>query len=425
MSTEVSNHGKYVPTKRGILSDISKTFDVLGWIAPVILPMKVLFQQLWKLEVKWDDPIPEPLRLCHQTWREELPLLADMALPRCYFLPEAALTLQLHGFSDASKKAFSAVIYIRATYEHSSPTCMLVVAKTRVAPLKPRTIPELELCGATLLAELLATTRTTLNISSEQVTAWCDSTIVLCWLNNCPSRYKTFVGNRITTVTSFLSPSVWHHVPSEENPADCASRGLSARELREHKLWWSGPPWLLMEPIAVPRHPQKSELDQLQTEEAKASTCLAVSSEPALWLAHRYSSYRTLTHVTAWVLRAAYNFLAPIKLHPLNKDSYVTVDEIKSALKFLQKSSQQRTFPSEIKQLTASPPQTLISTSHILSLNLFMVKDGLLHVGSRLSKAPIPFSQKHPVMLSSRDIFIQLIFRDRHITLSHCGPTLL
>ena len=302
---------------------------------------------------------------------------------------------------------------------------MLVVAKTRVGPLKTRTIPELELCGATLLAELLVTTRTTLNIPPEQVTAWCDSTIVLCWLNNCPSRYKTFVGNRNTTVTSCFSPSVWHHVPSEEKPADCASRGLSARELREHKLWWSGPPWLLMEPIGVPRQPQKSELDQLQTEGAKASTCLAVSSEPAVWLAHRYSSYRTLTHVTAWVLRAAYNFLAPIKLHPLNKDSHVTVDEIKSALNFLQKSSQKRTFPSEIKQLTTSPPQTLSSTSQILSLNPFMGKDGLLHIGGRLSKAPIPFSEKYPVMLSAKDILTQLIFIHRHLTLSHCGPTLL
>ena len=82
MSTDVLTQGTFSPTKRGILSDISKTFDVLGWIAPVILPMKMLLQELWKLKVDWDDPLQEPLRVSHQIWRDELPLLADLELSR-------------------------------------------------------------------------------------------------------------------------------------------------------------------------------------------------------------------------------------------------------------------------------------------------------------------------------------------------------
>ena len=366
MSTDVSTQGKFAPTKMGILSDVSKTFDVLGWITPVILPMKIMFQQLWQLKVNWDDPIPESLRLSHQTWRDELPLLADLELPRCYFLPEASLTVQLHGFIDASEKAYAAVVYLRATYQNSPPTCRLVVAKSRVALLKQRTIPELELCGAVLLADLLETTKNTLDIPSEQVTAWCDSTVVLCWLRNSPAWYRTFIANRITTATSCFSPSMWYHVPTDDNPADCASRWLSARELREHALWWSGPPWLRLEPIAVPRQPQRSDLDALQDQVAKPSTCMVVSSAPAVWLAHRYSSYRTLTHVTAWVRRAAHNFLAPIKLHPPNRDEDLTVDKVKAAITFLLKCSQKRTFPAEISQLTASPPKPVNSSSHII-----------------------------------------------------------
>ena len=244
MSTDVSQTSKFAPTKRGILSDVSKTFDVLGWITPAIIPMKMLFQQLWQLKVGWDDELPESIKLCHQTWRDELPLLADLQLPRCYFLPEEALTTQLHGFSDASEGAYAAVVYLRTTYRNSNPTCCLVVAKSRVAPLKQRTIPELELCGAVLLAGLLETTSNTLNIPADQVTAWCDSTIVLCWLRNSPARYRTFIANRITTATTHFPPSIWFHVPTDDNPADCASRGLSARELRDHPLWWKGPPWL-------------------------------------------------------------------------------------------------------------------------------------------------------------------------------------
>ena len=44
MSTDVQLPVAFKSTKRGIISDVAKTFDILGWIAPVILPMKVLFQ---------------------------------------------------------------------------------------------------------------------------------------------------------------------------------------------------------------------------------------------------------------------------------------------------------------------------------------------------------------------------------------------
>ena len=136
MSVEIHCQGKFTPTKRGILSDISKTFDVLGWITPVILPMKILMQQMWDPEVKWDDPLPEDLRVKHQNWRDELPLLDEIELGRCYYLPEKTVEIQMHGFSDASEQAFAAVIYLRATYRNSPPTVKLVVAKSRVAPKK-------------------------------------------------------------------------------------------------------------------------------------------------------------------------------------------------------------------------------------------------------------------------------------------------
>ena len=83
MSTDVQLPVDFKSTKRGIIADVARTFDVLGWIAPVILPMKVLFQQLWELKLGWDDEVPAPLKLSHERWRKELPLLADIELPRC------------------------------------------------------------------------------------------------------------------------------------------------------------------------------------------------------------------------------------------------------------------------------------------------------------------------------------------------------
>ena len=373
MSTDVSTQGKFAPTKRAILSDVSKTFDVLGWITPVILPMKRLFQELWQLKVDWDDPLPENLKLSHQIWREELPLLADLELSRCYYLPEASLSVQLHGFSDASEKAYAAVVYLRSTYQNSPPTCRLVVAKSRVAPLKQRTIPELELCGAVVLTDLLESTQNTLDLATEQVTAWSDSTIVLCWLQNSSARYKTFVANRITSATNHFPPSMWYHVPTEENPADCASRGMSARELREHELWWSGPPWLKLDPVAVPKQPQKADLESLQDQGAKPNTCMLLTSIPTVWLAHRCRSYNKLVKVTAWVHRAYYNFSAKIHHHPLKTNPHLSVEEVSTSEIFLIKRSQRRTFPKQIRLLTASPPKSLPLSSHIISLHPFSI----------------------------------------------------
>ena len=77
-----------------------------------------------------------------------------------------------------------------------------------------------------------------------QVVAWTDSTIVIHWLDGSPRRFKTYVGNRISFILRRLPSKNWHHVRGEQNPADCASRGLCPKELSEHDLWWFGPAWM-------------------------------------------------------------------------------------------------------------------------------------------------------------------------------------
>ena len=317
------------------------------------------------------------------------------------------------------------MVYLRATYKNSPPTCRLVVAKTRVAPLKQLTIPRLELCGATLLSKLLNSTRQTLDIPLDATHAWCDSTIVLAWLDGSPRRYQTYVGNRISTVTSLIPPSAWKHVPTKDNPADCASRGMAAEELKTHSLWWHGPSWLHHLPVSIPRQPHKNELRELQDTEARPSVCHVLQAAPATWLAARYSSYRTLLHVTAWVIRYANNFLSVIRDKAYIRGEDLTVPDIEAAEVFLCKSSQKRSFPAELHCLKAHPPKPIFSNSHLLVLHPRMAQDGLLHVGGRLARASIPLEQRCPIILSSKDIYTRLLFDFYHIYLKHCGPTLL
>ena len=115
-----------------------------------------------------------------------------------------------------------------------------------------------------MLSELLAHTSDILQVPKENIHGWCDSTIALSWLRSCPSRYHTFVANRVASAARNVQPSVWLHIPTDQNPADCASRGLSATELKDHHLWWEGPPWLLLKPEFVPPQPKAIEIEKAQ-----------------------------------------------------------------------------------------------------------------------------------------------------------------
>ena len=72
-------------TKRGLVSDVAKTFDALGWFSPSTIKAKILMQQLWELKVDWDDPVPDEIHDAWLQWRNELHLLSQKAIPLCYF----------------------------------------------------------------------------------------------------------------------------------------------------------------------------------------------------------------------------------------------------------------------------------------------------------------------------------------------------
>ena len=101
-------------------------------------------------EAGMDDPVPNKYQASHKVWRDQLKLLAEIQLPRCYFTSEPTLSIDLHGFSDASEAAYAAVVYVRATYQTQPPTYRLVMAKTKVAPVTTLSKARLEFCGAAL-----------------------------------------------------------------------------------------------------------------------------------------------------------------------------------------------------------------------------------------------------------------------------------
>ena len=391
MAAQVQLPENYTSTKRGIISDTAKSFDVLGWLAPFIIKMKILFQDLWKLEKKigWDDPLERHLADQHKEWREQLSLLKDLTLTRCYFSAGTIKTVQLHGFSDASEAACAAVVYLRATYEDGSTSCRLVVAKTRVAPIKTVTIPRLELCAAEMVAELLALTQGALKIPDVQLWAWSDSTIAIAWLRRTPSLFKTYVANRVASAARNVSQEAWLHVPTLENPADCASRGISAEELKEHSLWWNGPPWLLLEPISIPTQPDATKYKEHNDLEVKPPAVHSISAVPDTGWQNKFNSYIKLLHVTAYLFRFCRNLKAAVKGDQPDRTPVLSPAEVKAAELILFKNSQARAFGEELKRLTADSPAPMKGNSPLRLVHPFISKEGLLLVGGRLNRSTL------------------------------------
>ena len=237
-----------------MLSDIAKTFDVLNWFSPSIIQIKILLQCVWEQKVGWDDLLPSEIRDTWLWWRMELTPLSDRPIPRYYFPKQVYIQfVQLHGSSDASEEVYSGVVYLCMVDSLQHVDNSLVTSKTKVTAIKLLTIPQLELCGAHLLARLLHHVCQVFHVSVNSIFTWTDSIIVLSCLSGSPRHFKTYVGNRISHIIELIPPSQWNHVSGVDNPTDCVSRGLFPSELLDLELWWDEPAWLKSPPSDWPQ----------------------------------------------------------------------------------------------------------------------------------------------------------------------------
>ena len=213
-------------TKRKILSEISKIFDPLGLLGPIILFAKKLLQDIWKAKVDWDESIPSTAHYAWMTFCAQLHSINQISFRRLAICKDS-LKVQLHGFCDASEAGYGACIYVRSQTPNGSHETVLLCSKSRVAPTKTRTIPRLELCAMQLLSNLYEQVIGAINIKFDAVHLWSDSSIALNWARAEPCTLKVFVANRVMDVQSKTETSQWNHVRSHDNPADALSRDQS------------------------------------------------------------------------------------------------------------------------------------------------------------------------------------------------------
>lgn len=377
-----------------------------------------MLQRVWEERVDWDDPVIQ--RIWRQ-WRSELPSLVHKDVPRCYFPKHVqVVSLQIHGFSDASEDAYASVVYFRMVDSAGVVHISLVMAKTKVSPIKRLSIPRLELCGAQVLAKLLHHVREVFKVPLSDVHAWTDSTIVLDWLVGNPRRFKTYVGNRVSEIVDRLPPDRWNHVVGADNPADCASRGVLPLQLLEHKLWWTGPRWLSLEPSQWPKK-YNMPVAELPAEEV-CMTSTTLNREPVLSV-ERYSTFTRVQRIMAWILRFVSNCRPSKRLVPAVGRSCLAMSELVVAERYLVKYSQETYFAGESSSLRAG--KGLPRGSSLLPLHPFVDLDGIIRVGGRERNSSLGYSQMHPILLHGKHCLTRLIVRSEHLRMLHAGPTLV
>ena len=423
-------------TKRSILGTTSKLYDPLGLISPVIILLKIIFQSICKTRVGWDDPVDS---FIHEQW---LKLVQDarkvgvVQLKRHYFSNLSSRDLrsiQLHGFADASEKAYVAVVYLRFETATGTVFTQLVSSKTRVAPMNGETIPRLELLGALVMARLVNTVLKAFDgtLKVDSVFFWSDAQIVLWWIWGVNREFKQFIQNRVVEIRRITKPTQWNYCPTESNPADICSRGLMTSKLITHQLWWSGPeflrkeeewwPSLTMNSVTVTNDDSDPclELKKESMKKQRDSTVVVniasgeVTSEKSVNLERiipleGFSSLQRLMRVTAYVLRFAFN-LKRSRMKETLVDGDITHEEIDQVRELWIKEVQKSVYNDKnFDQVKAS-------------LSLFTDDKGVLRCGGRLKNAPIPYDARFPILLPRCSRLTSLVIYDCHRKVLHNG----
>ena len=404
------------PTKRSVLKIIQKIYDPLGILSPYVIAAKIFLQSLCKLNLTWDEHLPEDLMNFWTNWCRDIYEVCNINISRCVNEYKGA-TLELIGFCDASEKAYAAVIYI-ITNKNSSINSKIMIAKSRVAPMKQMTIPRLELLGAVLLARLMSTVKKILSTwEFKNITYYTDSTNVLYWIKDTKGtrKWTAFITRRLEEIYTMSSKDQWKYCRGDENPADLPTRGIAMNKLSECRTWFNGPKWLTeaaycTNDISNDSHPSKEclneEIKQVNTHIVSVATGIDV-----LLRLENFSNLQRLYRVTGYV----YMFY---KIH-VHKEMVSHFEMRRYAEKQWIKNEQKKYYGEVISFLKGeiNKPKPSIKNQ----IDLFLDNEDIIRCTGRFKYAPMSDEVKFPILLPKDSHLTKLIIEDKHKLVKHSG----
>ncbi|XP_055615070.1 uncharacterized protein LOC129761373 [Toxorhynchites rutilus septentrionalis] len=419
--------GSRAPTKRELLRIIMTVFDPLGLISHFLMILKVTLQEVWRIGLKWDEQITGKQFESWKSWVKLLPKLEDIQIPRCFHHATSIADqtrIQMHTFVDAGENGMAAVVYLRFE-EDGLVECVLVVAKTRVTPLRYLSIPRSELQAAVIGTRLANTVIKSLSLRISQRYFWCDSRNVLCWLRSDHRRYSQYVATRISEVLDTTEIDEWHWIQSEWNLADDGTKWTGQVELKIEDRWFLGPGFLKGPEESWPK---RSFIRETTDEEIRSSALFHGKNAEPVVMANNYSRWMHLVRVTAYVQRFVDNVQSKRKKIP-QRSGPLTNDELRRAQEYHFHQAQRDAYAEELRLLVGSNNEgeritQVTSSSKIHKLSPFLDPANILRMNSRAAKCIFLFpDEKYPIILPDDHPVTHLVLADFHERTNFVGAS--
>ena len=427
------------PTKRGTLAVTNSLYDPLGLVMPVVLLARILYSELCRKNLDWDEPITGSFIKRWLCWLRGLEDLQNVRIPRCYQLKFSSEgQIQFHFFSDASNIARGTVCYARMTSANSI-QCSLVISKAHLCGTGRNTIPRLELEAALDSIKLSREVKQELGSQGCPCYFWTDSTIVLRSLHANSKKFCLFPRNRLQQILDHSKVYDWGFLGSKNNPADRLTRSTSAKFFAKDSSWFSGPPFLYLTPDKWPLgfRPNQTpdtiydsfNLERMtankdaSNEDANCSVDVnichvnasrtAQNLQPLTAFIWNFSSLFRLKLACSWLIRFK-SLLKARKRNPQPEMSpirTIDIEDLRDAEVSLIRYVQLQNFSIELTLLRKN--KTLPKISSLYKLDPIIV-DNVLRVGGRLHEADLDYDLKHPIILPEDSHLTTLIIRDAH-----------
>ncbi|XP_058816141.1 uncharacterized protein LOC131679426 [Topomyia yanbarensis] len=403
--------GQRYPTKREVLRVLMTIFDPLGLIANFLMFLKILLQEVWRSGVQWDDPISESSFEKWKRWLQVLPRVEQVTVPRCYRIrtsSSANYEVQLHTFVDASENGFAAAVYLRFV-QNKIVECVLVSAKTRVAPLKFTSIPRLELQAAVVGARLARSIGESLSIPISNRFFWTDSWDVMCWINSDHRRYSQFVAFRVSEILEITEINEWRWVPTKLNVADDATKWTGQPDMTPDSRWFKGPDFLWRPKAEWPQSPAKSGST---IAELRPNLLLHYTVPEAVIDVNKFSSWKRLVNIVGYVYRLPANCKLQLQGKPIVSGP-PTTEELKKAESYLHRHAQLEAYQEEVtllrraQEFPEKPRKQIPKNSELYQLTPVLDQRGVIRMKGRTRFCDyVTEDAKNPIVLP----------RDHHLT---------